>query len=188
VLATLTAGQSHHIKNLGVDEVVSVQSTTPFAYVITPRRTPLPPPPPEPVLVDAISAYWRCNVSNCSYDDWVGHVVTWPVWAAHHSNARSGFNARTVHSADGKPLYPYMGRWADGCEVTAVAGTVLIIEWKRGTDVWRETFLQPGDTYVINLMGAEDSAMIESPGPGPAFTASLRYCNPVPMVGTDPWR
>ena len=69
-------------------------------------------------------SYWSCNVSTCSGEAWVGQAVTWPAWAANESNARSGFFSRTVYSADGQTLHPYMGAWSDGCEVTAVTGTV----------------------------------------------------------------
>ncbi len=55
-----------------------------------------------------------------------------------------------------------MGAWADGCEVTAVSGLVLIIEWERGTDQWRETYLDPGESHVIDLVSPEDGAMIET--------------------------
>jgi hypothetical protein len=72
-----------------------------------------------------------------------------------------------------------MGAWADGCEVTALSGIVLIIEWQRGTDIWRETVLTPGDVYVINLHAPEDGAMIETTdGHGGFFSVSLRNCTP----------
>jgi hypothetical protein len=86
-----------------------------------------------------------------------------------------------VYSADGQVLYPYMGAWADGCEVTAVTGRVLIIEWERGADVWRRTFVDPGETHVIDLVGSEDAAMIETEENGPAFSVTLRNCNPRPL-------
>ena len=73
-----------------------------------------------------------------------------------------------------------MGPWADGCEVTAVSGTVLIIEWHRGTDVWRQTLLEPGETHVIDLVGSEDNAMIESQDNAPTFRVILDHCNPQP--------
>ena len=30
---------------------------------------------------------------------------------------------------------------ADGCEIEVVSGAVLVIEWQRGQDAWRETYL-----------------------------------------------
>src|SRR5678816_1658802 len=86
----------------------------------------------------------------------------WPSWAAYQTNARSGDQSRSVFSADGTPLYPYMGSWAQSCEVTAESGVVLIIEWQRGTNVWRETWLYPRQSHVIDLVSPEDGAMIET--------------------------
>jgi hypothetical protein len=77
-----------------------------------------------------------------------------------------------------------MGPWADGCVITALSGTVLIVEWRRGSDSWRETVLKPGETHTIDLVGAEDSALIESPGIGP-FTVAVGNCIP-PSLGQDP--
>jgi hypothetical protein len=94
-----------------------------------------------------------------------------------------GFASRTVYSAQGETLYPYMGAWADGCQVTAVTGTVLIVEWQRGTDKWRETLLAPGETRVIDLVGSEDSALIESPDNGSAFSVRLNNCESKPRGG-----
>ncbi|HEY3496737.1 MAG TPA: hypothetical protein VGK73_18690, partial [Polyangiaceae bacterium] len=62
--------------------------------------------------------------------------------------------------------------------VTANAGIVLIIEWERGTDEWRETYLEPGDSYTINLTGSEDGAMIESYEGSPGFNATVTNCTP----------
>lgn len=74
-----------------------------------------------------------------------------------------------------------MGNWADGCEVTAVSGNVLIIEWERGTEVWRETHLGPGQTYVIDLIGSEDGAMIETNEFPEGFSVTLSNCTPQPL-------
>ena len=76
-----------------------------------------------------------------------------------------------------------MAAWADGCHVTAVTGTVLIVEWQRGTDEWRETLLAQGETHVIDLVGAEDNALIESPDNGSPFTVRLNNCDPNPRRG-----
>lgn len=111
----------------------------------------------------------------------MGAVIPWPSWAAHQDNARAGYNSRAVFSDSGEPLYPYMGRWAEGCQVTVVSGTVLIIEWKRGTDEWRETRLEPGQQYVIHLVPPEDGAMIESPEGVTDFSVTLQNCKPKPL-------
>ena len=129
----------------------------------------------NPVL--AIPAKWSCNTSGCTDHDWGGSVITWPSWSAYGSNARTGSNSRTVYSLQDEPLYPYMGSWASGCQVTAVTGIVLIIEWQRGTDVWREIHLKPGESHTITLSSPEDGAMIESPDSS-VFSVSLANCTP----------
>jgi hypothetical protein len=76
-----------------------------------------------------------------------------------------------------------MGKWAHGGRITVVSGDVLIIEWKRGSEVWRETRLKPGDTYTLALEPHEDSAMIESPDNAePRFTVALANFNPQPIA------
>jgi uncharacterized repeat protein (TIGR01451 family) len=137
-----------------------------------------------PVL-ESVLARWRCNIPECSGPDWTGAVIDWPSWAAHHSNARAGDKSRSVFSLDDEPVYPYMGSWADGCEVTAVTGVVLIIEWQRGTNVWRETWLGPGQTHVIDLVWPEDGAMIETSDDSPGFSVTLEDCNPRPIYHAD---
>ncbi|MEZ4592548.1 MAG: hypothetical protein R3D55_15600 [Chloroflexota bacterium] len=80
-----------------------------------------------------------------------------------------------------------MGAWANGCQVTAVSGLVLIIEWERGTDVWREIYLQPGQSHTISLTPPENGAMIETiDGVSPAidFSVQLSNCNPQPLNQT----
>jgi hypothetical protein len=74
-----------------------------------------------------------------------------------------------------------MGAWANGCEVTAVTGTVLIIEWQRGANVWRETFLEPGEKHTISLTSPENGAMIETYDYGPEFSVKLKNCTPQPV-------
>jgi hypothetical protein len=71
-----------------------------------------------------------------------------------------------------------MGSWANGCEVTTISGTALIIEWQRGTNVWRETYVPAGQTYTITLISPEDGALIEWNDPQPEFSVSLSNCNP----------
>ncbi len=74
-----------------------------------------------------------------------------------------------------------MHNWAQGCQITAVSGIALIIEWERGMEVFRETYLDPGESHTINLVSPEDGAMIEAPNGalGP-FTVSLSNCTPPP--------
>jgi hypothetical protein len=74
-----------------------------------------------------------------------------------------------------------MGAWAQGCRVTAVSGTVLVIEWQRGTDSWRETWLGAGQSHVIDLVSPEDGAMIETYEGSPGFSAALGNCTPQPI-------
>jgi hypothetical protein len=62
--------------------------------------------------------------------------------------------------------------------VTAVSGTVVIIEWERGKDWWRETRLQPGQRHIIALTPPENGAMIEGLDGSTEFSVSLVNCNP----------
>ena len=140
-----------------------------------------PVDPGPPVAMDAVPAFWRCNNQDCNGEPWTGAVINWPSTVAYQNNSRAGEFGRSVFSASGEPLYPYMGSWANGCEVTATAGTVLVIEWLRGGDVWRETLMKPGDTHVIRLVSPEDGAMIESDDAGDIFSVSLRNCTPRPL-------
>ncbi|HEY7533550.1 MAG TPA: hypothetical protein VH681_12325, partial [Nitrospiraceae bacterium] len=153
----------------------------------SPPLSPTPTACTDPTTcnpVVAIPALWRCNLPDCIFLDWEGGVIAWPSWSAYQSNARSFDQSRSVYSMSGnQPLYPYMGSWADGCEVTAVSGTALIIEWKRGTDVWRETYLQPGQSHTIDLVSPEDNAMIESPAGAINFSVSLANCTPQDIYG-----
>jgi len=169
---------------------------TPTTETSTPTAVPTEATPTATIVactdpsacnpVSSIDAHWRCNIPNCAAPDWVGSVINWPSWAAYASNARSGSNSRTVYSIDGEILYPYMGAWADGCQITVVSGTALIIEWKRGTDVWRQTPLSPGETYTISLTAPEDGAMIETFDYYPPFSVVLENCTPeeVPVTPT----
>lgn len=130
--------------------------------------------------VSCIPARWVCNVPGMKCSNWLGSVIAWPSWAAYECNARAGHASRTVYSKlDGRVLYPYMGPWASGGKVTVIRGEVLIIEWKRGSEVWRETRLGPGDSYTIGLLAHEDNAMIEAPnGETPEFTVRLENFKP----------
>ncbi|HRQ40404.1 MAG TPA: hypothetical protein PLD25_21025 [Chloroflexota bacterium] len=185
LLATLSAGQSQILVGLVSGEVVSVQSHQGvFTYALTtgdPMPTATPGACVDPTTcapVSAIQSYWRCNIDGCTDPDWVSAVIAWPSWSAFESNARAGNQSRTVYSFAGEMLYPYMGAWADGCHVTAVSGTVLIIEWQRGTEVWRETYLEPGESHTIDLVHPEDNAMIEGPDYSPGFSVTLENCVP----------
>jgi hypothetical protein len=154
-----------------------------------PTATPTPPPCIDPTScnpVTSVTGYWRCDIPECTGADWIGTVINWPSWSAYENNARSGNNSRTVYSAPvgGTKLYPYMGSWADGCQVTAVSGITLIIEWKRGEDVWRETYLSPGQSHTIDLVAPEDGALIESPNDPSIFSVSLANCTPQNIYGT----
>jgi hypothetical protein len=181
-LATIDAGESILVEGLQTGEVLSLQSANAFSYrAILGVPPPPPPDPPEGEIIESILAYWRCVEPGCTSADWVGQVIDWPSWAAYQTNARSGGNGRAVYSDSGEPLYPYMGSWASGCEVTVVSGRVLIIEWERGTDVWRATLLEVGETYVIALTHPEDGAMIESEDYAPGFSVILNNCEPQPL-------
>ena len=182
-LTTIAAGQSYDVDGLAAGEVLSVQSDAPFGY-----RAWLPPPgsDPPPDAIQAVPAFWRCNVPECSGADWTGAVINWPSWAAYQSNARAGDQSRSVFAGDGTPLYPYMGAWAQGCQVTAVSGTVLIIEWQRGTDTWRATWLSPGQSHTIDLVPPEDGAMIETDDGMTSFSVTLANCTPAPLATSPP--
>jgi len=149
----------------------------------SPTLTPTPGLCSDPTScnpVHAIPALWRCNIAECTGGDWIGGVIAWPSWSAYQDNARG----RSVYSFGNQPLYPYMGAWADGCQVTAVTGVALIIEWQRGTGTWRETYLNPGQSYTIDLIAPENNAMIEAPDGSTSFSVSLSNCNPQNITGT----
>jgi hypothetical protein len=183
-LGTFGAGDTLHVSGLAEGEVLSVQADDAFTFQAT-----LPPPAeeepedPDPgEIVHSVSAFWRCNTPGCVNSDWTGAVITWPSSTAYQTNARAGEASRSVFNASGAPLYPYMGAWAEGCKVTAVSGIVLVIEWQRGTDTWRETWLEPGQSHTIHLTSPEDGAMIESHEGSTGFTAGLKDCTPQPLA------
>jgi len=161
-----------------------------------PPRTPAPVPVveagPPPVAAPAPSrepdgtihstlASWRCATSACSNGAWIGAVVAWPEGTAHQGNGRKGNAGRDVFSTGGRPLYPYMGPWASGCEVTAVSGVVDVVEFQHGADVWRTTRLRPGQSHTIQLTPPENSALLESPDGVPAFSVTVKNCTPQPL-------
>jgi hypothetical protein len=175
MLATISEGGFYEVQGLAPGEVLSVQGSARFEYGVTlPEEADIG----DPGDIHSIAANWRCNLPGCTSEDWGGAVINWPSWAAYSTNARSGDNSRTVYSLNGEVLYPYMGSWANGCEVTAKSGTVLIIEWQRGTDVWRGTYLAKGESYTIHLTSPENGAMIETYNSGPAFSVELNNCTP----------
>lgn len=181
VLAAISAGESYSVGALTAGEVLSVQSDAPFAYYVT-DQDPETPDPEVPDAIHSTQAWWRCNIDGCTEGDWLGAVLTWPEWAAYENNNRSGTNSRTVYDSDGTLLYPYMGAWANGCQVTAVSGVTLIIEWQRGTDQWREIVLdQPGQSHTITLTSPEDGAMIETLDGHTGFSVQLANCEPQPV-------
>jgi len=65
VIAALATGESYPVSGLGDGEVLSVQSDGDFSY----HTQTTPPPPPG---IDAIAAYWRCNIPECTGDPWTG--------------------------------------------------------------------------------------------------------------------
>jgi hypothetical protein len=198
LLATVAQGQSYQVTGLAPDEVLSVQSEAGFRYrlVLADHRPPPPPPPrdagpppppprdagpppPPGAVIHARRAQWRCNkVPGCFSDPWPGAVIPWPAWSARQSNGRPGNVSRSVFASDGTPLYPYMGAWAEGCEVTAEAGTAVVIEWQHGAADWRRTVLHPGESHVIHLVPPENGAMIEGDEGTKGFSVSLRNCTP----------
>jgi hypothetical protein len=209
LLASVPAGQRYQVTGLTAGEVLSAQSDAAFRYRLTlsDHRTPTPPaappdqakpgPPPErpappppsgppgPVL-HAEHALWRCHrTPGCFSEPWKGAVIPWPAWSAHQSNGRGGNVLRFVHASSGAPLYPYIGAWADGCEVTVVSGAVSVVEWKRGAAEWRQTKLGPGEVHIIHLAPTEDGALIESQQGTFDFSVTLRSCTPQ-RIAPDP--
>lgn len=179
-LAGLRAGQTYTVEGLQAGEVVSVHYGRAFSYAIV-EGSQTPEVCADPVTCDPVTSVpsvWRCDTPGCAARDWTGAVISWPDWSAYDSNAREGNRSRTTYALTGETLSPYMGSWADGCQVEAVSGVVLIVEWQRGADEWRETFLTQGQTHTINLAGAEDGALIEG---ADNFAVSLQNCTPQPI-------
>jgi hypothetical protein len=200
-LASLRAGQSYTMPTRSAGEVVSLHSGDSFQYTLTPGTPPSEPtgqptgqPTGKPACTDPtdcdpvswVASVWRYTGSETDPGDWYGGVITWPSWSAFSTNNREGFNARAVFSKSGERLYPYMGAWADGCQVEVVSGDALIIEWERGLDEWRETHLSAGDNYTIDLVGSENGAMIETPNNSAPFQVALSNCTPQKINKSSP--
>jgi hypothetical protein len=180
LLGTLAAGQAFHVAGLAAREVLSVQADAAFSYTIAlpPVAVPDPVPGAPHREIRSTKALWRCNAPGCVTGDWTGAVIPWPAASAYQDNARPGDASRSVFATDGTPLYPYMGAWAQGCKVTAESGVVEIIEWQRGAVVWRQTWLFPGQSHLIDLASGEDGALIETYEGSPGFSVSLENCTP----------
>ena len=186
-ITSIPTGATYTVSGLAPDEVLSIQSGATFTFTTSAPTTTAPNPPcTDPLtctVIDSQLVDWRCNTSGCNLPAWTGAAVGWPSWSAYSTNERTGYNSRTTFTLDGELIYPYMGAWADGCTLTARSGRVLIIEWQPGTDMWRETMLFPGQTHVIDLVGAEDGAMIETDGTQYAsFSVSIENCTPQPVA------
>lgn len=183
-LQALDAGETYVVTGLEPGEVLSVESAVPFSYSILPFGAQIVIPEGA---VGSVPTFWYCNTPGCYGAPWTSQVIDWPEWAAYSSNGRSTpLNSRTTYDSSGELLHPYMGAWADGCIVTAEVGLVLIIEWERGQEVWRETWLDPGETHVIDLVGPENGAMIETYEGGGPFAVTLQNCEPQP-IPPDPF-
>jgi hypothetical protein len=128
--------------------------------------------------MQAAQSLWRCNIPQCFSSDWTGAVIAWPSGTANTSNARPGNLSRSVFGLDNAPLYPYMGPWAEGCEVIGQSGITRVIEWQRGATTWRDTWLFPGEAHTIHLVPPENGALIEGYDASPGFSAVVRNCTP----------
>jgi len=182
VLAALTTDSPPQlVTGVAPGEVMSVLGNETFSYATAP---PLPDPvlasdvPPGQV-VRSVSARWYCASSSCNGEPWPGAVIPWPAWAAVQGNGRSGDQGRLVYAKEsGRPLYAYMGAWANGCRITARSGRAEVVEWRHGDESWRRTFLNPGETHVVQLKPPENGALIEAPEGVTEFSVSLESCTP----------
>jgi hypothetical protein len=183
VLSRMTEGQSYQVYGLAADEWLSVHSDDIFSYEYVLPGEIEPPDPVDPAAefttMVSVESKWVCNTIDCSFPVWTGAaVIDWPAWSAYESNGRPGEGSRSVYSMDDVLLYPYMGPWADGCNIRVESGTVHVIEWQRGADVWRTREMGPGETHVIDLVSPEDNALIEGL---PGFVVSVSNCEPQPL-------
>ena len=183
VLGFLVEGGVFQVDGLDPSWVMSVQSPNTFTYTATSGATGPPPLPPGAVV--SLPVNFVCDYAGCTEADVPGDVIEWPSWSAHTSNGRAVPNTRAVFSLDDSPIHPYMGPWADGCSVTAETGPVVVTEWEHGSDSWRTTTLQDGETHTIALVGTEDSAMIAGDGPG-EIVVTLSGCVPEALPTEPP--
>lgn len=189
LLTTLWQGDSYTVSGVLAGEVLSVQGDSDFTYRVEVAAPSTPPDGgsggsgggDDGEIVHAVQGEWRCDTDDCSGEIWYTAALTWPAGTAYQSNSRTDGKSRSAFTPDGQPLYPYMGAWADGCEVTAKTGIVLIIEWQRGTHEWRETWLNPGEKHTIHLVSPENGALIESEDDSPGFSVALKNCTPQPV-------
>ena len=184
-LAIVNQGQTYVVSGVSPGEVLSVQDPAAFTHEITLASEPPPSDAcTDPLTcdpIDSIRSFWRCDIPTCNSPDWHGGVIAWPEWAAYANNKRVGNMSRSVYSYDGEPLYAYVGSWINGCKITVVEGNALIVEWERGTDAWRSTYLGPGEQYTIDLVGGEDGVLIETPDTPTDFSIKLDNCTPQPV-------
>jgi hypothetical protein len=179
-ITTISAGGTYTFNAISTGQVLSLAGNAEFTYELTLGTfVPSPPTPPANVILSTPTE-WRCDFASCP-GNWYSHTIPWPSWSAYSDNARAGEKFRRTYGPNGEVIHPYMGKWANGCRVTAVSGVVLIIEWQRGTESWRETYLDPNQTYTINLTPPFDGAMIESFDESPGFSVTLENCSPQPL-------
>jgi hypothetical protein len=179
-ITTISAGGTYTFNAITSGQVLSLVGSAEFRYEVTLGAfVPNPPAPPANVI-QSTPTEWRCDFANCP-GNWYSHTIPWPSWSAYSDNARTGNKFRRTYDQNGQVIHPYMGKWAHGCRVTSVSGVVLIIEWQRGTESWRETYLDRNQTYTINLTPPFDGAMIESYDESPGFSVTLENCNPQPL-------
>jgi hypothetical protein len=179
-ITTISPGGTYTFTAISPGQVLSLTGTAAFEYELTLGAfVPNPPTPPANVILSTPTE-WRCDFANCP-GNWYSHTIPWPSWSAYSDNARAGEKFRRTYGPNGEVIHPYMGKWAHGCRVTSVSGVVLIIEWQRGTETWRETYLDRNQTYTINLTPPFDGAMIESYDESPGFSVTLENCNPQPL-------
>ena len=164
--------------------LASTPAITPATTPSIPAAAASPPPnieaPREGRVIESTATEWRCDPPGCA-GNWYSHTIAWPAWSAYSDNARAGDKFRRTYGPRGEVLHPYMGKWAHGCRVTSVSGVVLIIEWQRGSETWRETYLDRNETYRIDLTPPFDGAMIESFDDSPGFSVKLKNCKPQPL-------
>ena len=126
-------------------------------------------------IVSSTIAHWH-NSPTPPLDSspWTGSVVEWP-GASYRNNNRGGgggqylFEANVTPHTNERPMWGYATDWMDGATIELLSGTnLLIIEWKRGTDTWRTTYLTTiGQTHTINLSDTTSGTIV---GPTPAPT------------------